>query len=104
MDGVFDAAEEIGSQADKVTTSFEASIQEILYTQGWAKDDVELYVSSGLLPRIIQRSMALYYELHLHFQKLIARNPDPTHFKEFTLLHVKYHARQLQQIRLYAAR
>jgi hypothetical protein len=104
MDDVFDAAEAIGNQSDKVMTSFEASIQEILYTQGWAKDDVELYVASGPLPRIIQRTMALYYELYLHFQKLIAQNPDHTHFKEFTLLHMKYHARQLRQIRLYAAR
>jgi hypothetical protein len=104
MDDIFDAAEEIGSQSDKVITSFEASIQEILFTQGWAKDDVEMYVSSGRLPRIVQRLLSLYYELNMHFQKLITQNLDPAHFKEFTLLHVKYHARQLRQIRLYAVR
>jgi hypothetical protein len=105
MDDVFDAADEIGSQSDKVMSSFEASIQEILYSQGWAMDDVDVYVASGLLPRIVQRLLTtLYYELFLHIQKLIAHDPDPDHFKEFTLLHVKHHARQLRQIRLYATR
>jgi beta-glucosidase-like glycosyl hydrolase len=104
MDDIFDAAEEIGSQADKVMTSFEAGIQEILYAQGWVKDDVDLYVASGLLPRITQRLLSLYYELYLHFQKLIAHNPEPEHFKEFTMLHVEYHAKQLRHIRLYAVR
>jgi hypothetical protein len=104
MDDVFDAAEEIGSQSDKIMTSFEAGIQEILYAQGWSKDDVDLYVVSGLLPRITQRLLALYYELYLHFQKLIAHNPDPEHFKAFTMLHVEFHAKQRRQIRLYAVR
>jgi hypothetical protein len=104
MDDVSDAAEEIGSQTDKIMNSFEAGIQEILYAQGWAKDDVDLYVASSLLPRITQRLLALCYELYLHFQKLIAHNPDPEHFKAFTMLHVEFHAKQLRQIRLYAVR
>jgi hypothetical protein len=104
MDDIFDAAEEIGSQSDKVMTSFEASIQEIIYAQGWSKDDVDLYVASGLLPRITQRLLSLYYELYLHFQKLIAHNPEPEHFKMYTMLHVEYHARQLRHIRMYAVR
>jgi hypothetical protein len=68
----------------------------------WARDAVELYVASGLLPRITQRLLVLYYELYLHFQKLITHNPEPEHFKTFTMLHVEYHAKQLRQIRLYA--
>jgi hypothetical protein len=104
MDDVFDVAEEIGSQSNKVITSFEAGLQEILYAQGWTKDDVDLYVASGLLPRITQRLLSLYYELYLHFQKLIAHNPEPEHFKEFTMLYIEYHAQQLRHIRMYAAR
>jgi hypothetical protein len=92
MEDVFDTAEEIGSQSDKVLSSFEASMQEILYSQGWVKDDVDTYVASGLLPRIVQRLLSLYYELYLHFQKLIAHDPEPDHFKEFTLMHVTHHA------------
>jgi hypothetical protein len=88
MAEVFDAADEIGSQFDKVMGSFEVSIQEILYSQGWAKDDVDVYVASGLLPRIVQRQLTLYYKLFLHIQKRIAHDQDPDHFKEFTLLHV----------------
>jgi hypothetical protein len=101
---VYEAAEEIGSQSDKVLSSFNASIQEIMYAQGWALGDVELYLASGLLPRIVQRTLALYYELYLHFEKLIVQDPNPDQFKEFTMLHIKYHARQLQQIRMYATR
>jgi hypothetical protein len=87
-----------------VLTSFYSSLQEILYAQGWAKDDVDLYVASGLLPRIAQSMLRLYYELYLHFQQLIAHDPDPTRFKDFALLHVNHHARQLRKIRMYATR
>jgi hypothetical protein len=104
MEDLYDALDEIGSQSDKVLQSFEASVQEILFTQGWARTDVDVYVASGLLPRIIQRLLATYYELYLHFQRLVAQNPDPNHFKDFTLLHIQHHARQLRQIRMYATR
>jgi hypothetical protein len=104
MEDIFDAADEIGSQSDKVLTRFYSSLQEILYAQGWAKDDVDLYVASGLLPRIAERMLQLCYELYLHFQQLIAHDPDPARFKEFTLLHVTHHARQLRKIRMYATR
>jgi hypothetical protein len=101
---LFDAADELGSQSDKVLQSFEASLQEILYGQGWSKEDVELFIALGLLPRIVQRLIALYYEMYLHFQRLVVRDPDPDHFKDFILLHIEYHARQLRQIRMYAVR
>jgi hypothetical protein len=101
---LYDAADEIGSQSDKVLQSYEASIQEILYTQGWAPADVDQYISSGLLPRIVQRLLAMYYELYLHFQRMVVQNPDPEHFKTFTMLHIQHHTRQLRQIRLYAVR
>jgi hypothetical protein len=104
VEDLYDAADEIGSQSDKVLQSYEASIQEILFTQGWAQADVDLYVSSGLLPRIVQRLLAMYYELYLHFQRMVVQNPDPEHFKTFTMLHIQHHARQLRQIRLYAVR
>jgi hypothetical protein len=104
IEDVYDAAEELGSQSDKVFQSFESSIQEILYSQGWTRDDVDLYLASGLLPRIIQRTLALYYEMLLHFEKLIVQDPEPEHFQDFTMLHIKHHARQLRQIRMYATR
>jgi hypothetical protein len=104
IEDLYDAADELGSQADKVLQSFEASIQEILYSEGWARDNVDQYVSTGLLPRIVQRLLAIYYEIYLHFQRLVVQNPDPDHFKTYTMLHVEYHARQLRHIRMYAVR
>jgi hypothetical protein len=104
MEDLYDAADEIGSQSDKVLQSFEANLQEILYGQGWGTEDVELYIALGLLPRIVQRLVALYYEMYLHFQRLVVQDPDPEHFKTFTLLHISHHARQLRQIRMYATR
>jgi hypothetical protein len=50
MEDLFDATDEIGSQSDKVLQSFHASVQEILYSQGWTPDDVNVYLGSGLLP------------------------------------------------------
>jgi hypothetical protein len=104
MEDLFDATDEIGSQSDKVMQSFHASVQEILYSQGWSTEDVNLYLGSGLLPRIVQRFLQYYYKMFLHFQKLAAKDPDPDHFREYTMLHIKHHARQLRQIRLYAPR
>jgi hypothetical protein len=99
-----EAAEEISSQSDSVYQSFEGSVREILYNQGWAKADVDLYLAAGLLPRIVQRTLFLYYELYSYFQKLVNKNPDPEHFKSFILLHVTYHASQLRNIRTYSTR
>jgi hypothetical protein len=104
MEDLYDAADEISSQSDKVLQSYEAATQEILFVQGWAKPDVDMYVSAGLLPRIVQRFLAMYYEMYLHFQRLVAQNPDPNHFREFTMLNIEHHAKQLRQIRMYSAR
>jgi hypothetical protein len=104
IEDLYDAADELGSQADKVLQSFEASILELLYSKGWARDDVDQYVITGLLPRIVQRLLAIYYEIYLHFQRLVVQNPDPDHFQTYTMLHVEYHARQLRYIRMYAVR
>jgi hypothetical protein len=104
MEDLYDADDEIGSQSEKVLQGFEATLQEILFCQGWSTEDVDLYIASGLLPRIVQRLLALYYELYLHFQRLAVRDPDPDHFKDLTMVHIAYHARQLRQIRMYAPR
>jgi hypothetical protein len=54
--------------------------------------------------RIVQRFLQYYYKMFLYFQKLAAKNPDPDHFRDYTMLHITHHARQLRQIQLYAPR
>jgi hypothetical protein len=103
-DDLSEAAEEISSQSDSVYQSFEGSVREILYNQGWAKSDVDLYLAAGLLPRIVQRTLFLYYELYSYFQQLVNKNPDPEHFKTFIMLHVAHHANRLRNIHTYSTR
>jgi hypothetical protein len=92
MEDLYDAADEIGSQLDKVLQGFEASVQEILFTQGWTKTDVAVYVVSGLLLQIVQQLLSMYYGMYLHFQCLVSQNPDPLYFRDYTMLHIQHHA------------
>jgi hypothetical protein len=47
MEDLFDVTNEIDSQSDKVLQSFHASVQEILYSQGWTPDDVNVFLEVG---------------------------------------------------------
>jgi hypothetical protein len=59
MEDLYDAADEIGSQSDKVLQGFEATLQEILYGQGWSTEDVELYRDGVVTPHSTEATRAV---------------------------------------------
>jgi hypothetical protein len=102
IDDLSASTEELSGQRDKVLSNMEAAMREVLFNAGWTKEDADVYCEAGLLPRIIRRSMTIYYELHIHFQTVAMMNPEA--WEDCGKMHVDHHAKQLRQIRMYAAR
>jgi hypothetical protein len=89
--------EELESQVAEILSTMEATFSQILFTNGWAKVDIDLFLASGLLPNVMRSSVALYQALWLHLCTLTLKHPFP-----IVAIHVKHHADWLRQLRIYA--
>ena len=78
--------EELDSQVAKLLSTTEATLSQLLFTNGWAKVDINLYLASGLFPNVMRSSMALYQALWLHLCTLTLKHPF-----NIVAIHVKHH-------------
>jgi hypothetical protein len=80
-----------------VLSNMEACFLEILYRVGWTTADANLWITAGLLPRLIRATMQWWLELHIHLQTI--SNANPEHWDEVVLPHIEYHSKNLARIR-----
>ena len=80
-----------------VLSNMDACFLETLYNAGWTTADANLWITAGLLPRIIRATMQWWLELHIHLQTI--SNANPEHWDQAVIPHLEYHSRNLAHIR-----
>jgi hypothetical protein len=89
--------EELEAQASEIMGNMEATICQILFVNGWARGNIDIFLASGLLPNVMRSTMALYQALWMHLCTLTLKHP----FKVVSL-HIKHHADKLCTLWVYA--
>jgi hypothetical protein len=74
--------EELESQANEIMSKMEATICQILFVNGWARGDIDIFLASGLLPNVMRSTMALLSgamvaSLHLDPETPVSSGDDP---------------------------
>jgi hypothetical protein len=91
------ATEEISSMRGTVLSNMESAFREVLYNNGWTTNDADLWITAGLLPKIIRHTMQWWLELHVSLQTI--SNANPEHWDEVVLPRISYHSKCLARIR-----
>jgi hypothetical protein len=89
--------EELEAQASEIMGNMETTICQILFVNGWAKGDIDIFLVSDLLLNVMRSTMALYQALWLHLCTLTLK-----HSFRVVSIHIKHHADKLRTLRVYA--
>jgi uncharacterized phage infection (PIP) family protein YhgE len=100
LESLVELADEFNEHMDKVPEAAKQAIAEILRNACWPEGPIVIYLESGGVVRLIERSMQYWLQLLLHLKNLHKPNED---WNDRVQIHVDYHSKQLALIRKYAA-